>query len=538
MLVSYKKNSRQQQNTYALDGYILGGKTIEQEYEKCGIGWLTTANWGGAMCVYDATEKKVFAATDRLGSKGLYYHADDRGIEISTSLYAICRGKNYEIDPEARQCYFTLQYIPAPLSIVKEVRKLAAGEYLVYSLDSGKVEIKPYWDLYTNSKGFEKPQSYQECFDTMEKLIKDSIQTQLAWCGKKSYGSCLSGGIDSSLVTMLLKEQTEQLDSYTIRFDEQDFNEFEYASQVAKTLGVNLHDFLITTNDAHTLIEQMPNIYEEPMGDASAIPTTFLCHIAGKEKENLFCGDGGDEMFFGYPRYLRYASKAWIYQWPYAIRNIGAAIANMAEKKRIADSLRMKDIQSLYINRRPSNHAEQFSAFEVQHSIDQHKYLYGNNDIRKSFNDYDIKTLMCYAFNVKLDRAAVAGGVNALAPLLDYRIAGYTRLIPVEFLYSKEMGQKRILRQLLYTKLPKQLFERKKKGFAVPVGRWLQHDLKDILLDTVNSHTIALLPDFDGQELLNIRDRHIAGKEDQRLLLWLCVNYILWYRKFETINIQ
>ena len=188
------------------------------------------------------------------------------------------------------------------------------------------------------------------------------------------------------------------------------------------------------------------------------------------------------------------------------------------------------------MNRRPSNAAERFDALQIQQSLEQCKYLYADRDLRRCFNDFDIKTLMCHAYNVKVDRASMRAGVELRTPMLDYRIVEFSRLLPINYCYTKDMGQKRILRELLYRKMPKDLFERKKQGFGVPIGQWMRNGiLRDYLIGMLNENSVGLLPDYDGIELLRVRDRHIAGIEDQTTLMWLCVNYIAWYKMFKEL---
>lgn len=507
---------------------------LEGQLLKEGISTLKQLNGEFALAWYDANHHKCYAAIDKLGVKTLYYHKSSTGIEISTSLFDLCKGKGYHIDEYARQCYFSMQYISAPYSIVKEIKKLNPGEYLEFSADTGNLSLHTYWDLYDNTNNYCPPLSYQEALRKSKALIADAIQVRLQ--AQSSVGTFLSGGIDSSLVTMMAARQKNDVQTFSIGFDENVFDESYYAKAVAEHLGVKMNHFICTPKDALRVIDRLQQWYDEPMGDASMIPTSFLCEQAHGFVDFALGGDGGDEMFFGYPRYLRYAKYQSLYGIPQSIRNILANAADLVGKKRIGTSLRMQDIQTLYMNRRLSNKAELFDATKIQQSLPQCRYLYGNPDVRRAFNDFDIKTLMCYAYNVKVDRAALRAKMNVCAPLLDYRIAEYSRLLPIDYCYTKSSGQKRILRDILYTQLPKELFERKKRGFGVPIGAWFRSALKDYLVDMLNEHTVVLLPDFDGAQLLQIRDNHIAGIEDQTTLLWLCVNYIAWYKLFEEIN--
>ena len=513
--------------------YNLHKKDVEIMFSQEGIKTLQHLIGEYALIWYDAEHKMFYAALDRLGVKTLYYHISPMGVEVSTSLLALCRGKNYHVDEYARQCYFSMQYIPAPNTMVQEVKKLLPGEILEYSTETGHYRLCSYWDFYDNTSLFTRPSSYDEAMRTSESLIMDTVNLRIQ--NQYSVGTFLSGGIDSSLITMMACRLKSNVDCFSIGFDENSFDESQYACEVANRLGAKMHHFICTPNDALRIIDGLQQWYDEPMGDASMIPTSFLCEQAKECVDFALGGDGGDEVFFGYPRYLRYARYKSIYSLHPSVRGLMANVAEICGKQRISKTLRLPDVQTLYMNRRPSNRAELFDATKIQQSLSQCHYLYDQTDVRRGFNDFDIKTLMCYAYNVKVDRAALRANLNVSAPLLDYRIVEYSRLLPLTYCYTKEYGQKRILRDLLYQQLPRELFEREKRGFGVPIGIWFRGPLKDYLIDILNEQTVSLLPDFDSAKLLQIRDRHIDGVEDQTTLLWLCVNYIAWYQLFEEI---
>lgn len=510
--------------------------SISELFLKHGVNCLQHLNGDFAFVLYDDAQKQLFGAVDRLGAKTLYYHIDNECFEYSTAFLPLCKGKNYTINTYARECYFTMQYIPSPHTIVNEVKKLNPGECFTLSLASGELKIWQYWDLYDNSSGFLKPKSYKEAVNVCQELIADAVRLRMRHGKEQKLGTFLSGGIDSSIVNMFVAQQQHDITAYSVSFGENDWDESKYAQTVAKKLGIGFESIRCSASEAIAVIDGLQRYYDEPMGDASMIPTSFLCEKAGNHLDIALGGDGGDEMFFGYPRYLRYAGRKNIYSVPMGFRRVLAGLSDIVGKKRVATSLRMKNVQELYMNRRPSNDAELFDPLKVQQSLEQCKYLYADNDIRRCFNDFDIKTLMCHAYNVKLDRAALRGQVSARSPLLDYRIAEYTRLLPIDYCYAPNVGQKRILRDLLYKELPRELFERKKSGFRVPVGQWFRGELKGYLVDVLNENTVSILPDFDGKKLIRVRDRHINGQEDQTTLLWLCVNYVAWYRLFNITN--
>lgn len=503
-------------------------------YERFGKDCLKYINGDFAFVIYDKKKQILFGAIDRMGDKPFYYHHGEDGFEFCSQLLPLCIGNKYDIDTYGRQCYFTMQYIPSPHTIVEQVKKLNPAESFIYDLTTNELHIEEYWDLYDNTCGFEIPKTYEETVAQADELINSAVQMRMH--ADRPLGLFLSGGIDSSIIAMYAQRYNPKIEAFSVGFEEVKFDESAYAKEVADQLGIKFNHLICTSEQALSVIDGLQYYYDEPMGDASMIPTSMLCEQTGKFVKVALGGDGGDEMFFGYPRYLRYAGYGKIFTFPRWMREMGAIGADMFHKKRVAKSLRMHNVKELYMNRRPSNAAERFDALQIQQSLEQCKYLYADRDLRRCFNDFDMKTLMCHAYNVKVDRASMRAGVELRTPMLDHRIVEFSRLLPIEYCYTKEIGQKRILRELLYRRIPRELFERKKQGFAVPIGQWMRNGvLKDYLIDMLNEDTVGLLPDYDGAELLRVRDRHIAEKEDQTTLMWLCVNYVAWYRLFENL---
>lgn len=503
-------------------------------YERFGKDCLSYINGDFAFVIYDKQKQILFGAIDRMGDKPFYYHHGEDGFEFCSQLLPLCMGNKYDIDAYGRQCYFTMQYIPSPHTIIEQIKKLNPAEYFTYDLTKNQLHIEPYWDLYDNTCGFEKPRTYDEAVAQTDKLIDSAVQLRMY--ADRPLGLFLSGGIDSSIIAMYVQRYNPSIEAFSVGFEDVKFDESGYAKEVANQLGIKYNHLICTSEQALSVIDGLQYYYDEPMGDASMIPTSMLCEQTGKYVKVALGGDGGDEMFFGYPRYLRYAGYSKMFAFPRWIREIGAIGADMVHKTRVAKSLRMNDVQELYMNRRPSNVAERFDELKIQQSLEQCTYLYANRDLRRCFNDFDIKTLMCHAYNVKVDRASMRAGVELRTPMLDYRIVEFSRLLPIDYCYTKEVGQKRILRELLYRKISKNVFDRKKQGFGVPIGQWMRSGvMKDYLTDMLNEKSVSLLPDYDGEQLIRIRDRHIAGTEDQTTLMWLCVNYIAWYRLFERL---
>ena len=517
------------------EGTILSDKDLLLKlYKVIGIELLSQINGDFSFVIYDEEQQILFGARDRLGVKPFYYVSDKRGFEFASQLLPLCIGNNYNINELGRQFYFTFQYIPDPYSIIKEVKKLRAGEYFIYSLADKSLEIKKYWDIYDNTSKFEKPKSIAEAIEISETLINTSLKERIEHFSTTSVGTFLSGGIDSSLMTMLLSQQVQNLKSFSIGFENVGFDESEYASAVANELKIDLHQFTCTPKDALDVIEKIPMFYDEPMGDASSIPSTFLSQKSKQFIDFAVGGDGGDEIFWGYSRYLRYFDKKKIYHIPYSLRMM-LAYCLQQYKPRLAESLKFNDVQTLYNNRRNYNIAERFNPFEIEKNHPDLQYLYKNKDVRKAFSDFDIKSLMNYAYITKMDRPTSGNALNFTAPLLDYRLVEYSRMLPIDFMYKEGVGQKLILRNILYKKLPKELFERKKRGFGVPLVHWFRNDLKDYVQDVLNKDTLLNIPEYDIKSALQLINNHIVGKENHTTFIWLCINYLLWFDYYNKV---
>ncbi|MBQ6067977.1 MAG: hypothetical protein IJK84_00600 [Bacteroidales bacterium] len=521
--------------TAVVDGIFYNQSSENQLidlYRKHGVDCLGYLNGDFAFVIYDPAAQQLFGAVDRIGSKPLYYSLQ-QGFEFCSQLLPLCIGNAYTVDPYARQCYFAMQYVPAPHTMVKEVKKLQAAEYFVYNIAQGSISLGNYWDLYHNTSHHQAPTSFDEAVSVSQSLLADAVSIRMPSIERPAV--FLSGGIDSSLIAKYAISLNPDCRAYSVSFQENAWDESRYSSKVAELLGIPYSKLVFTSQDAMKILQGLQKYYDEPIGDASAIPTSFLCEKVSQETSAALCGDGGDELFFGYPRYLRYAKRQKIYKIPRLLRQLGAMGADLCGNKREALSLRMADVQTLYLNRRKYYPAEQFDALQIQQSVPQRKYLYENKEVARAFNDFDIKTVLPYELCVKMDRASARAQLSTRAPLLDYRLLEYTRMIPSEYLYQSELGQKGILRHILYQTLPRELFERKKRGFGVPIDQWFRGGLKDYLIDTLSEQNSKLLPEYDSVKLLQMRDAHISGSADYAAFLWMVVNYIEWHRQFSTL---
>lgn len=503
-------------------------------YEKLGTECVKYLNGMFSFVIYDRRKQILWGARDRLGKKPFFYHLSSRGFEFASQLFPLCLGNDYTIDTEARKYYFLLQYVPDPYSIFKEVRKLKAGERFVYSLINKDMHISKYWDIHTNSCEFTTPGSYQEALDTIDGLLLDSVSKRLI--ADVPVGVFLSGGIDSSLIASYVSKLNKNVEAYSVGFNESDADESFYSKAVAGQLGLKYNHILCDTNAALKLLDSLFLYYDEPLGDTSTLPTSLLAQEVRKSVTVALGGDGGDEIFWGYDRYLTIIKYKSLLNIPLLFRK-GISSLLTGKYQKYGKAILVNSIQELYAYKHYYYNKDIFN-FDTEsyyYSLEDIHYLYGNKCAEKALSDFDLKTYLNYAVNTKVDRATMRSALELRSPIMDYRLAEYSRLLPLEYMYTPQEGQKRILRELLYRDVPKELFTRKKQGFGAPLGAWFRGELKNALLDVINYDSLKGLTELNATELIRKRDKHIRGEEDNSVILWYVFSYLLWYRTYKSV---
>lgn len=504
-------------------------------YERFGTECTRYLNGMFAFVIYDRQKQLLFGARDRLGKKPFFYHHSGRGFEFASQLFPLCLGNDYTIDEEARRYYFLLQYVPDPYSIFKEVRKLKAGEQFEYDLQTKQLKIAKYWDIHSNSCGFTAPKCYEEALETVDGLLRDAVSKRLI--ADVPVGVFLSGGIDSSLVTAYVSKINPNVEAFSVGFREADYDESVYSKAVAGQLGVKYHPILCDTHAVLGMLDSLFRYYDEPLGDTSALPTSLLAQEVKKQVAVALGGDGGDEIFWGYERYLTTVKYQRLLRLPLSIRKCLSCILKQGKYRKYGEALLTGNIRELYAyksyyyNRLAFN----FDVTECYYSLDDIHFLFDNESAEKALSDFDLKSYLNYAINTKVDRAAMRSALELRSPIMDYRLAEYSRLLPLEYMYTPQTGQKRILRDLLYREVSPDLFARRKQGFGMPVGMWFRGELKELLLDVVNETSLKDIGELNGKEVIRLRDRHIRNEENNSDLLWYIFAYVLWLRTFKSL---
>lgn len=453
-----------------------------------------------AIAIYDKSNGQLFLFRDRLGIKPIYYYHSQGKLAFASELKALKAHpeiqRHFSLNEVAINQFLHLGYIPAPNSIYKEIHKFPAGSFARFL--QGELTITPYWQADHKLKS-EQISDKHEALQTLRNLVESSVKYRLI--SDVPYGTFLSGGIDSSLVTAVAQSlHNNPINTFSIGFWDQEYNEASYARKIAEHLGTRHHELIISEKEALEWMPRLNHIFDEPFADSSAIPTLLVSQMARQHVTMTLSGDGGDELFFGYGAYIwaRRLSAAWI---P-AVRMPAAMLLNMGTQ-------RYKRAAGLFEN--PGKHflrshifsQEQylFSRKEIQHLLQKHlqhpfslreKPL--NTHLQLSPEEeqalFDLHYYLPDDLLVKVDRASMHFGLETRVPLLDYRIVEFALNLHPD-LKIRHGQAKWLLKQLLFEYLPKEYFLRPKKGFAIPLKRWLKKDLKDYAMAYLNPAAIA-----------------------------------------------
>ena len=500
-------------------------------YEKMGRNCLHLLNGMFSFVILDKSRNELFGVRDRLGKKPFYYRWNNDGFEFSSQPEPIHIGNKFNIDEEARAFYLFNGYIPDPYCIWKEIKKLRAGQYFVYSIAENKLYIDTYWDLFTNSCNFSKPKSYEEAKDTVKMILEDAVKLRLR--ADVPIGMFLSGGIDSSLTSALVAKNKRDITAYSIGFDNPEVDESTHAREVATSLGIPFKVNKCEGNDMIEVFNNLYRFYDEPFADFSAIPTSLLAKVTRQDVTVAIGGDGGDEIFYGYSSYFKLAQKEKIYNiMPFALRKgIYNIVHQFCDNSKI-ELLKYKDLKEQAIcsgNYGFFYKSANYDPISLGYKLPDIEYIKKERGLL-AFSDYDMKHYMNSCINTKTDRASMRFSLELRSPLMDYRLAEYSRLLPIEYMRNNELGGKRILKDILYEMVPREILDRPKQGFGAPVGDWFKTILKDEFTDTVNLENVKkYIPELKAEKFIEYRDKFLAGNKSLQHTSFLKVyNYIKW----------
>lgn len=561
------------------NGEVYNFRQIRSELEKEGYDFLSNSDtevilksfhrWGVeavnrfrgmfAFALWDKNQKRLILFRDRVGVKPLYYYYKNGFFAFSSELKALHNHPKFkkEIEPLALALFLQYGYITAPLSIFKHTYKLEPGHYMIVERN-GTIKKEKYWDIGDFFRQEPIETNEDEISKELEELLIESFKLRMV--SDVPVGLFLSGGVDSSTVCALLqREMSVPLKTFTIGFHEREYNEAEYAKNIAQHLGTDHTELYCTQSEAFEIIPKLPEIYDEPFGDSSAIPTYLVSKLAKQKVKVSLSADGGDEQFFGYTRY-------WI---------VGESLKKLNSLpflgfiSKILDIIHPDIAISLYNLFRPllpewNNFRDKYVKlrnvlkskelkiqYDLSNKIFLPRELSGLSKVLENINIsqlsqidttrlrcnedfmmlYDFKTYLPDDILVKVDRATMSVSLEGREPLLDHKLLEYTARLPIIFKYRNKRS-KYILRKILYKYIPQALIDRPKMGFGVPIYEWFKADLKELYMHYLNIERIEKEDFLNAKEVERLLNDYLEGRGINHNKLWFLFIFELWRERW------
>ncbi len=520
-------------------------EVIVHGYEEWGDEVVQRFRGMFAFALWDAPRRRLLLVRDRVGIKPLYYSVTPRGVTFGSELKALLEDPDVrrEWDPEALDAYLTLQYVPSPRTIYRDVAKLPPGHRLV--VEHGRVAVEKYWDLEFTGDG--DPSREGEYLDRLDALLTEAVRMRLL--SDVPLGAFLSGGIDSSaVVAAMVRTCTGRVLTTSVGFDAHGFDELEYARTVATHLGTEAHERVVQP-DVADLLPRLVWHLDEPFADSSAVPTYYVSAAARERVTVALSGDGGDELWAGYARHRVEQAEQRARRWlgsaggrvaggigarlPLAIkgmrsvRHLALTPADACASKHAYGLFESDTRESLYTPAfaEAVRHSDPFAGFRVAYDacrspdpLDRALYV-------------DVKTYMVDDILTKVDRMSMAVSLEARVPLLDHKLLEFAATVPTA-LKLKNGRTKHLLRRWLERRIPREIVERPKHGFDAPVGEWLRGPLAPMVDDLLLGARFRGRGVFDASAVGRMWREHRTGARDHRHRLWSLLMLELWFRQF------
>lgn len=518
-------------------------------YQAYGISFVNRLNGMFAIALFDFIEHKLYLIRDRIGVKPLYYKLSSTtgNLFFSSELKALLRLDKNErnINYTAVFQYFTTGYIPSPHTIYAGINKLPPGHFAEYDLRSRHFSIVRYWKVTSREKPFK---SLEDAALELEKLMRDAFSLRMI--ADVPVGIFLSGGYDSTCVAAILQSMSvNKLKTFTIGFEDADYNEAPYARKVARHLGTEHHELICTASQAMEIIPRLAFHFDEPFGDSSAIPTILVSQLARDHVTVSLSADGGDELFAGYQRHLKGLRQiGLLMKIPSGIKRSLLPILSVIPRQKdvmkydliskLAAYLRYDKIPLLFLNQ-----LSIFSPFQIRSLLKEPvevlplKDFVSNLDPAPSILSQilltDLLTYLPEDILTKVDRATMSVSLEGREPLLDFRLVEFAFQLPDKFKIDDHGRQKIILKHIVHKYVPKDIMERPKMGFGIPIHRWLQKDLRWMLQEVFSEEKIKKQGFFNQKTVSQAVHSFLNdGKNLDFQRIWLLLMFQMWLDKW------
>jgi asparagine synthase (glutamine-hydrolysing) len=520
-------------------------EVILAAYEEWGVECTRRLRGMFAFAIWDARRRRIFLTRDRLGIKPLVYAWDGRQLLFASEIKAILQDPAMprELDWEAVRDYLTYLYIPSPRTIFTGIRKLPPASSLVLDLGGGEPEIRPYW-RFRFAPDERRPEG--EWVEELRDRLTDAVRSHLV--SDVPIGAFLSGGMDSStVVAMMARPAGARVRTFSIGFDEAQFDELAYARQVARRYGTD-HYELVVKPDAIEALRHLSWQLDEPFGDSSVLPTYYVSKITREQVTVALSGDGGDENFAGYRRYARALGlhDRFDHRVGGVARHVGRVVERLLPPgvpgqgyAGLVGADPLERYFRLMTYQRPDT-LRRLLTPDVQRrvSVDPDAGVFRRLAAEGSPPDYvsalqylDIRTYLPDDILAKVDRASMLVSLESRVPLLDHELVEFVATIPTRLKLKNGVG-KAILKDAMRDALPEEILGRRKMGFGVPIGRWFRGELSDLITDVLCDRRTRERGLLEPAAISGLLKEHASGRRDRSSQLWSLLCLELWARSW------
>jgi asparagine synthase (glutamine-hydrolysing) len=517
-------------------------EVIVHAYEEWGTDAIRRLRGMFGLAIWDARTRTLMLARDRVGIKPLYYAQSPSRLYFGSELKSLLCAPDLprDIDLDALDHYLSFLYTPRDGSIFRGIHKLLPGHLLVWR--DGKTSISRFWNPRVEETF---AGSEAEATEQLGSVLADAVRSHLV--SDVPLGAFLSGGIDSSVVVGLMSRvSADRVKTFSIGFDEPGFDELTYARRVASHFGTEHHEFVVRP-DGVAILDDVIHHFDEPFADASAIPTWYVSSIAREYVTVALSGDGGDELFGGYDRYLphprvarfdRYATATLrklaatcAEHWPRAARGKNF-LRHVARDHvgRYLDSIRYfsADDKAALLT---ADVREHLRGSDAEARLGAHFAPYAHLPWNSQMMHFDADTYLPEDVLVKVDRMSMAHSLECRVPLLDNEVLDFASTLPADF-KIRNGRRKHVLKEVARALLPPDLIDRRKHGFSVPIGVWFRGSMRELFADTLLSQKSRARGYFDQSFVARLVDEHLSGTRDHTLRLWQLVIFERWHAQY------
>jgi asparagine synthase (glutamine-hydrolysing) len=523
-------------------------ETIVHLYEEHGVDCVRHLHGMFAFALWDKRRRRLLIARDRIGKKPLFYSLAGGGLAFASELRALMEDEDIPrvLDPRAVDYFLTHGYVPAPLSIFRDVRKLPPAHTLV--LENGRTQVERYWRLDFSRKL--RVSDPRELHEPIREQLRAATKRRMI--ADVPLGAFLSGGIDSSAVVAAMAEaSSSRVKTFSAGFQTEAFDELQYARRIAELFGTDHHEFVVSP-DAIEMVPKIVRQYGEPFADPSAIPCFYLSQLTRSQVTVALNGDGGDEAFGGYTRYVANRLAARLDRLPAPVRRAmaapagrlgGGGVASISNKaRRLMETLPLTpaDRYERYMSwlnqaRRAELYTDDFAEL-VNGSpggglIGRSWQQASGHDVIDVMLEIDSTTFLPGDLIPKIDIATMAYALEARSPLLDHQLLEFAASIPAD-LKVRGSEKKWIFRQALRGWIPDDILDRPKQGFTVPIGEWFRNELRDLVREVLLDAGTLERGYFNPTTVRSMLDRHAGGDDAETNPLWALFMFELWHREF------